>query len=228
MDKIGVMLAILLLLVTIQSTFYFLGRLKVKMIEWIVFNACAPSNITFLIGFILYLFFKDRTVLHIAILPMVFFGVGGLIVFPWSGMSIIPQISHIIMAFNIGWTIFITIKTEHQGDAITHQIFEQLHRSVITPFDREDIAMLAHSLDEDFRFHDLRHTFATRLVQAGKDLYQVQSLLGHKSPAMTQRYAHHYPESLRDAVEALDQQQGLCRKSVTIKEKGISRFELTL
>jgi predicted phosphate transport protein (TIGR00153 family) len=37
---------------------------------------------------------------------------------------------------------------EHQGDAITHQIFEQLHRSVITPFDREDIALLAYSLDD--------------------------------------------------------------------------------
>ena len=37
---------------------------------------------------------------------------------------------------------------EHQGDAITHQIFEQLHRSIITPFDREDIALLAHSLDD--------------------------------------------------------------------------------
>jgi predicted phosphate transport protein (TIGR00153 family) len=37
---------------------------------------------------------------------------------------------------------------EHQGDAITHQIFEQLHRSVITPFDREDIALLAHTLDD--------------------------------------------------------------------------------
>jgi hypothetical protein len=43
---------------------------------------------------------------------MVFFGVGGLIVFPWSGMNIIPQISHIIMAFNVGWTIFVTIKTD--------------------------------------------------------------------------------------------------------------------
>jgi hypothetical protein len=112
MDTIGLALAIFLLLVTIQSTFYFLGVLKVKVIEWIVFNACAPSNITFLIGFVLYFFFKDRTVLHIAILPMVFFGVGGLIVFPWRGMNIIPQISHIIMAFNIGWTILITIKTD--------------------------------------------------------------------------------------------------------------------
>ena len=56
----------------------------------------------------------------------------------------------------------------------------------------------------DFHFHDLRHTFATRMVQAGVDLYKVQRLLGHKSPIMTQRYAHHYPESLRDGVEVLD------------------------
>ncbi len=54
------------------------------------------------------------------------------------------------------------------------------------------------------RFHDLRHTFATRLVQAGVDLYKVQKLMRHKTPVMTQRYAHHYPESLRDGVEALD------------------------
>lgn len=57
---------------------------------------------------------------------------------------------------------------------------------------------------QDFHFHDLRHTFATRIVQAGVDLYKVQRLLGHKSPIMTQRYAHHYPESLREGVEALE------------------------
>ena len=56
----------------------------------------------------------------------------------------------------------------------------------------------------NFHFHDLRHTCATRMVQAGVDLYKVQRLLGHKSPIMTQRYAHHYPESLRNGVEALD------------------------
>ena len=61
---------------------------------------------------------------------------------------------------------------------------------------------------DDFHFHDLRHTFATRLVQAGVDLYKVQRLLGHKSPIMTQRYAHHYPESLRDGVEILDRVPG--------------------
>ncbi|OGW60052.1 MAG: hypothetical protein A2V83_11140 [Nitrospirae bacterium RBG_16_64_22] len=56
----------------------------------------------------------------------------------------------------------------------------------------------------DFHFHDLRHTFATRLVQAGVDMYKVQRLLGHKTPTMTQRYAHHSTESLRDGVEVLD------------------------
>jgi site-specific recombinase XerD len=56
---------------------------------------------------------------------------------------------------------------------------------------------------DDFRFHDLRHTFATRLVQAGVDIYRVSHLLGHKDLKTTQRYAHHYPESLRSAVEAL-------------------------
>ncbi len=59
---------------------------------------------------------------------------------------------------------------------------------------------------EDFRFHDLRHTFATRLVQSGVDIYKVQRLMRHKSPQMTQRYAHHYPESLRDGVAVLDVQ----------------------
>ncbi len=56
----------------------------------------------------------------------------------------------------------------------------------------------------DFRFHDLRHTFATRLAQAGVDFYKISKLLGHKDVRMTQRYSHHYPESLRDGVEILD------------------------
>jgi len=37
---------------------------------------------------------------------------------------------------------------EHQGDTITHQIMAQLHRTFVTPFDREDIALLGHTLDD--------------------------------------------------------------------------------
>jgi len=39
-------------------------------------------------------------------------------------------------------------RLEHQGDTVTHQIMAQLHRTFVTPFDREDIALLAHSLDD--------------------------------------------------------------------------------
>lgn len=54
------------------------------------------------------------------------------------------------------------------------------------------------------RFHDLRHTFATRLVQKGIDLYKVAKLLGHSSVTVTERYAHHCPESLRTGVAILE------------------------
>ena len=37
---------------------------------------------------------------------------------------------------------------EHEGDTITHQIMAQVHRTFVTPFDREDIALLAHTLDD--------------------------------------------------------------------------------
>ena len=58
---------------------------------------------------------------------------------------------------------------------------------------------------EGFRFHDLRHTFASRLAQSGTDPYTIQRLMGHKSFVTTQRYAHHYSESLRKGIAALDE-----------------------
>jgi integrase len=63
---------------------------------------------------------------------------------------------------------------------------------------------LRKSKIEPLRFHDLRHTFATRLVQAGVDLYTVQKLGRWKNISMVMRYAHHYPESLRSGIEVLD------------------------
>ena len=57
---------------------------------------------------------------------------------------------------------------------------------------------------EDVRFHDLRHTFASRLVQGGVPLYDVMHLMGHKSLDMVQRYAHLAPDYQDRAIRALD------------------------
>jgi len=72
---------------------------------------------------------------------------------------------------------------------------------------REFIAARKQSGIDPFRFHDLRHTFATRLVQKGVDLYKVAKLLGHSDITVTERYAHHCPESLRSGVEILENQE---------------------
>jgi integrase len=55
----------------------------------------------------------------------------------------------------------------------------------------------------DFTWHDLRHTFASRLVMAGKPIRAVAELMGHSEITTTMRYAHLAPQYLADAVECL-------------------------
>jgi integrase len=59
---------------------------------------------------------------------------------------------------------------------------------------------------EDVHFHDLRHTFASRLVMAGPDLRTVQELLGHADIKMTQRYAHLSASHKQNVVYLLDRE----------------------
>ena len=56
-----------------------------------------------------------------------------------------------------------------------------------------------------FRFHDLRHTFASRLAMQGENDRTIMTLGGWKSPAMLNRYAHLAPAHLWNAVERLTQ-----------------------
>jgi predicted phosphate transport protein (TIGR00153 family) len=60
-----------------------------------------------------------------------------------------------------GDKLAVITEAEHEGDRITHQIMEQVHRTFITPFDREDIALLAHSLDD---VTDFIHATADAMV----------------------------------------------------------------
>lgn len=59
----------------------------------------------------------------------------------------------------------------------------------------------------DLHYHDLRHTYASWLVQSGAPLTAVRDLLGHSSLAVTSRYAHLAPEHLRDAVDRMLKKQ---------------------
>lgn len=78
----------------------------------------------------------------------------------------------------------------------TRILDRNLFRAFLTALSRAEI--------ENFRFHDLRHTFATRLVQVGVGIYEVQKLGRWKNASMVMRYAHHNPESLRSSIEVLD------------------------
>ena len=61
-------------------------------------------------------------------------------------------------------------------------------------------------------FHTLRHTYASRLVQQGVDLYRVQRLLGHSTPVLTARYAKLAADDLREAVESMERREQMRRK----------------
>ncbi len=80
--------------------------------------------------------------------------------------------------------------------------------------ERLSASTLRHAFDracrranvEDCTFHTLRHTVASKLVQSGISLYQVQMLLGHSTPSMAMRYSHLSPDNLKSVVAVLDQQ----------------------
>lgn len=55
----------------------------------------------------------------------------------------------------------------------------------------------------DFRFHDLRHTAATRMADNGADVFTIAAILGHSDIRMTSRYTHATDRARRAAVESL-------------------------
>ncbi len=57
---------------------------------------------------------------------------------------------------------------------------------------------------EDLRFHDLRHTFGTRLAQKGADIFHIAKLMGHRNISTTMRYLHHSESSLANVVNMLN------------------------
>lgn len=122
-------------------------------------------------------------------------------------------------AIPMSQTLFNVLKSITVKD-VSGRVFPISASSVRHAFDK----VMERACIEDFHFHDLRHTFATRLVQNGVDIYKVKELLGHKTIAMTMRYAHHCPDSLRSSVEILDK----CYKSATINAEDFGACQKNL
>ncbi len=70
----------------------------------------------------------------------------------------------------------------------------------------------------DVRLHDLRHSFASFLVNSGRSLYEVQTLLGHHNPKVTMRYAHLSPDALVDATNIVG---SLLGRSSAVAAQGV-------
>ncbi len=88
-----------------------------------------------------------------------------------------------------------------EGEQVFCNRHGQPYRSFRTAFERA----VAQAGIADFTFHDLRHTFASRLVMAGVDLPTVKELMGHKDITMTLRYAHLSSDHKQAAVRRLEQ-----------------------
>ncbi len=89
----GIVIFCLNLLAVLNSAWFFLGIARFPFLAWLNFNACAPSIIIFLTGFLL----KNRMIMAASLPFLLYFGGGGLFVFGWHGTSIVAQAGHILM-----------------------------------------------------------------------------------------------------------------------------------
>ena len=91
-------------------------------------------------------------------------------------------------------------------DVATGKAYQDVKKSFTSALRRAKIL--------DFKFHDLRHTFASHLAMAGIDINTIRVLLGHKTMTMTLRYAHLSPNHNLEAVKVLDYALSKCEPTV--------------
>jgi len=96
-DAVGWVVVLLNTLAALNSTYFFLGQVRVGVIGWLMMNTCAPSIALFLLGFLV----SSPMVMAAAGVLMFRYGTLGLFVFKWDGYNIIPQIGHILMTLAV-------------------------------------------------------------------------------------------------------------------------------
>ncbi|WP_281222926.1 site-specific integrase [Photobacterium sanguinicancri] len=95
---------------------------------------------------------------------------------------------------------FLTLQAWREQNSNSLYIYEGKTGQPLTDIKKPWALVLEAALINDFKFHDLRHHFASKLVMAGVDLNTVRELLGHADLNMTLRYAHLAPEHKAAAV----------------------------
>jgi len=147
------------------------------------------------------------------------FGVSSILALKWADVDFTRE--------------FITLRGEAAKNNETSQIpMSRAARSVLKGLEkagelvfpaksgqmRKDVSRISRrvrdkaGLPKDFRpLHGLRHFFASRIASSGQvDMYRLQNLLTHKSPQMTQRYAHLSDEAMRKAADVAASVMTLC------------------
>ena len=97
--------------------------------------------------------------------------------------------------------VFKEIRKEH--GLRSKFVFTYANRKIANVYQGLNAALKRAGI-ENFRFHDLRHTFASHLAMRGATMREIQELLGHKNIKMTNRYAHLSQENKKKAVNLLN------------------------
>ncbi len=107
--------------------------------------------------------------------------------------------------------IALAVLERRKGDHRTH-VFTYEGQPILQVSTKAWRSALKRAGIENFRWHDLRHTFATWHREAGTPTWELQRLGGWKTQAMVDRYAHVAPEGLQLAAARLDNLLGVTRK----------------
>jgi integrase len=109
---------------------------------------------------------------------------------------------------------YLSHRTRHDPHAGVAQEKGRRYPFTLNGWRKEWKAALDAAGIRDFRFHDLRHTAATRALNAHRNLKTVQRMLGHKAIATTLRYTRSDVEDVRAAMEAVENTQARRLKRV--------------
>lgn len=95
-------------LLGIMAANFFLGMMKVSIPEWLLMNTCVPSQILFMIGFLI----ASPAVMLAGALAMFYYGTLGLLTFSWTGGNLFAQAGHICMTLAVVYTVWEAVRNK--------------------------------------------------------------------------------------------------------------------